>query len=257
VQKENPVEITCPANVTVETLEHASFALVNWDAPLATQGGAPLEVTYPQGVASGMPFPFGITDLKVKAVGMLPVGQTGDLPFAECFFTVTVRDPEDPMCDSRKLQCASGAPSGAIKPYAICGGPQLDVTRHADFEATLEYETDGVLNPSYTSCCASELGIAHACVAAAPDSPTMYCKDQGPAPESGPALQSVPVCDGQNDGCPEDGPLQIGDGDCDRDSDCAAGLMCGKDNCMLFHDSEGWPHDAKYAWDMTDDCCYQ
>ena len=44
--------------------------------------------------------------------------------------------------------------------YAICGGPQLDVTRHADFEATLEYETDGVLNPSYTSCCASELGVA-------------------------------------------------------------------------------------------------
>jgi hypothetical protein len=199
VQRENPVELACPANISADTLEHASFALVTWPAPVATQGGTPLEVTYPQGVASGMPFPFGTTDVKVKAVGTLPVGQTGDPPFAECFFSVTVRDTEDPMCDGRKLQCATGSPAGQINTYDICGGPQLDVTRHGDF-ATLEYEIDGVLSPEYGGCCGSELGATHACVAAAPDSPTMYCKDQegpllqsgGPPMTSGPALQSEP-----------------------------------------------------------------
>merc|ERR1719409_2046825 len=52
VQKENPVEITCPADITVDTLEHASFALVLWTAPVAMQGGTPLDVIYPQNVSS-------------------------------------------------------------------------------------------------------------------------------------------------------------------------------------------------------------
>jgi hypothetical protein len=185
VQKENPVKITCPADVTVDTLEHASFALVSWPAPVATQGGAALDVVYPQGVAPGMPFPFGITDVKARAVGTLPVGQTGDLPYAECFFTVTVRDPEDPMCDHRILQCDAGSPSDAIKPYHICDGPQLDVEQHADFHATLGYETLGVLSPSYSSCCSSELGAPHACRPAADGSSTKYCQPWPPPPEAG------------------------------------------------------------------------
>lgn len=35
-------------------------------------------------------------------------------------------------------------------------------------------------------------------------------------------------------------PCDLGDGDCDRDSDCAEGLVCGKDNC---------------PWGDKDDCC--
>jgi len=188
VQKKSPVELTCPADITVTTLKHASFALVSWAAPVATQGDISLDVIYPQGVESGMPFPFGITDVKVKAVGTLPAGVKGDRPVAECFFTVTVQDPEDPMCDSRTLQCAAESPldkpgmAPLIKPYGICEGPQLEVTRHADFKATLEYETVGVLTPSYSSCCTSEPGVPHECVPAAPGSPTKYCT---PAESSG------------------------------------------------------------------------
>merc|ERR1719353_380338 len=58
-QKENPVDITCPEEITVVTLPNAAFAIVRWDIAPATQGSDEINVTYPQGVASGMPFPFG------------------------------------------------------------------------------------------------------------------------------------------------------------------------------------------------------
>ncbi len=40
-------------------------------------------------------------------------------------------------------------------------------------------------------------------------------------------------------------PCGPGEGDCDSDSDCAAGLACGSDNCVVGAD----------AFDPTDDCC--
>jgi len=62
------------------------------------------------------------------------------------------------------------------------------------------------------------------------------------------------TCNGRDKGCRN---LQSGDGDCDKDSDCAAGLKCGKNNCMDFRDSEGWPKSSRNSWDLTDDCCYR
>ena len=34
--------------------------------------------------------------------------------------------------------------------------------------------------------------------------------------------------------CTSDSPCARGHGDCDSDSDCDAGLVCGKDNCQDF-----------------------
>ena len=63
-------------------------------------------------------------------------------------------------------------------------------------------------------------------------------------------------CCGRDDGC--NGGLEEGDGDCDSDSDCASGLLCGKNNCADFRGALGWPqgHDQD-TWDRTDDCCYK
>ena len=50
------------------------------------------------------------------------------------------------------------------------------------------------------------------------------------------------VCRGQQNGCcTVDTPCELGEGDCDNDNHCMAGLSCGKNNC---------------AWGGTDDCCY-
>jgi len=61
-------------------------------------------------------------------------------------------------------------------------------------------------------------------------------------------------CAGTNGGCTNMG---IGDGDCDVDSECAAGLKCGTDNCANYRPSGGWPVDSGDDWDTTDDCCYK
>ena len=71
------------------------------------------------------------------------------------------------------------------------------------------------------------------------------------APPAPPPIACHQACNGGNDGC--GGNLGLGDGDCDNDADCAQGLVCGTDNCMLFRTSAGWPNDGP-GWDMTDDC---
>ena len=39
------------------------------------------------------------------------------------------------------------------------------------------------------------------------------------------------------DCCTASSPCNIGEGDCDKDSECAAGLKCGQDNCRGFNPS--------------------
>jgi hypothetical protein len=61
-------------------------------------------------------------------------------------------------------------------------------------------------------------------------------------------------CGGKDDGC---SGMQIGDGDCDDDWDCAGDLRCGHDNCGR---DEGynrwrWVNEDKKVFDNTDDCC--
>jgi hypothetical protein len=64
-------------------------------------------------------------------------------------------------------------------------------------------------------------------------------------------------CQGGNDGCQTAGRLQLGDGDCDNDAECAEGLSCGTDNCGIFRDTNGWSCDSKNGFDLTDDCCFK
>jgi len=53
---------------------------------------------------------------------------------------------------------------------------------------------------------------------------------------------------GHNSGCTSKNKCIEGDGDCDRDSDCVEGLICGSDNC---------PRKYGYDWQITDDCCFK
>ena len=44
--------------------------------------------------------------------------------------------------------------------------------------------------------------------------------------------------------------LLQGVGDCDRDDQCQAGLVCGSDNCLRWREAGGY-------WQAEDDCCQQ
>ena len=50
--------------------------------------------------------------------------------------------------------------------------------------------------------------------------------------------------------CRKNGPCDVGQGDCNRDSECADGLQCGDNNCRRdFSTSETW-------WGRRHDCCF-
>ena len=51
---------------------------------------------------------------------------------------------------------------------------------------------------------------------------------------------------GGNQCCSETSKCEDQEGDCDHDSDCIDGLVCGNDNCIQNND---------FWWDATDDCC--
>ncbi len=55
-------------------------------------------------------------------------------------------------------------------------------------------------------------------------------------------------CSGANDCCSSSAPCAWGEGDCDRDEECAVGSKCGEDNC-------GGIHGEKAGYSPTDDCC--
>merc|ERR1712002_521775 len=47
--------------------------------------------------------------------------------------------------------------------------------------------------------------------------------------------------------CTSSRKCNVGQGDCDRDSDCQSGLVCGKDNCRDFHrNAKRWADCCKY-----------
>ena len=60
--------------------------------------------------------------------------------------------------------------------------------------------------------------------------PRPDCADQPNISES---LRCKPRIN-DRDCCTEEEPCQEGGGDCDNDSHCGAGLMCGTDNCLFF-----------------------
>ena len=50
-------------------------------------------------------------------------------------------------------------------------------------------------------------------------------------------------CHGRDNCCSEEHPCHAGEGDCDFDSDCQAGLECGSANCF------------GPGFETNDDCC--
>jgi hypothetical protein len=165
VQKQHTVNVTCPADVEFRTIPHAHFAIVTWDEPKALLNGQPDAsiLTYPQGVASGMPFPFGRTHVKAHV--------NHSSFSAECVFAVTVTDPQPPLLKGSTYRCA--ADSEGAEPYAICGGPELLINAHATYAESFGYDVAGVSQVS-TSCCRSEAEQEHHCTALA-DAATKYC----------------------------------------------------------------------------------
>lgn len=180
VHKNHPVNLTCPPDVVFPTLDNSLFAIVTWQSPTALQNGEILDsshITYEPSVAPGMPFPFGETTIRVVAKGQnYTAVQEGHQEMNEdsCFFKVRVEDPQSPECDGRKYRCEAGSAEGAVKPYGICDGPDLDVQLHDGFRDTFGYETMGVVHHSELPCCTSEEGVAFQCTAIQ-NTATMQC----------------------------------------------------------------------------------
>jgi hypothetical protein len=167
-QKAHPVDLVCPADVILTTLEDASFAIVTWEPPVATQGGKILEgkhIVYPQGVEPGLPFPFGTTTILVHADGEI-TGKRADehLMFDECIFNVTVKDPQRPEVDGRLYRCREDQldHSHFAMPFRVCEGPDLAWVPHPKYIHTHGYDIIGT-HPTSLECCTSEEGVDHVC----------------------------------------------------------------------------------------------
>jgi hypothetical protein len=200
-QKAHPVVLTCPPNVTFQTLPDASFAIVVWEDPVATQGDKILDqshITYPQGVSFGLPFPFGITHITVRADGEI-TGTRHDehLQFDECSFAVTVEDPQIPEVDGRLYHCKDDVDKSDpsfVKPYRVCGGTDLTWTPHATYIHTHGYDVSGVHDAS-KGCCTDQFDVEHECVPVETDLVSVkplasYCKPKEPKeePEANPLV---------------------------------------------------------------------
>jgi hypothetical protein len=182
VQRVHPVTLTCPDDILINTLPMREFAIVNWNDPVAMQNGKELpqsHISYHQGVASGMPFYFGVTEIRVRAEGhdYVAVQQNNqEQQWDECIFIVNVTDEENPKCDGREFRCndhdAAVYPA-MLKPYDICDGPQLNIELRPGYPTSFGYNTLGVADAS-GSCCTSEMDVSHVCTAIE-GTGTSYC----------------------------------------------------------------------------------
>lgn len=169
--RNHPVTVTCPDLEPFDTLPNSDFAIVDWPLPVAVQNGQTLDashITYEPDVASGFPFPFGETTIKVIATGEnYAAVQEGhqELEKDECFFKVTVGDPQDPKCDGREYRCLEEG--SGVKPYGLCDGPEVAVSLHDEFASTGEFEATTVAQLVDEACCTSQAEVAHTCTAIA------------------------------------------------------------------------------------------
>jgi hypothetical protein len=170
-QREHPVTLTCPDDILVNTLPMREFTIVKWNDPVAMQNGKELpqsHISYPQGVAPGMPFHFGVTEITVRAEGndYMAVKQGNqEQQWDECIFIVNVTDEENPQCDGREFRCNDHDKAvypAMLKPYDICDGPQLNIELRPGYPTSFGYNTRGVSKAS-GSCCTSEMNVSHVC----------------------------------------------------------------------------------------------
>merc|ERR1719313_1624197 len=92
-----PVNVNCPGDVSVSAVADAAFGVVFWPAPVATEGSTVLSassISYPQGVESGIAFPYGVTTVLVQANN---TGSGVESASDECTFSVTVTDDQRPV----------------------------------------------------------------------------------------------------------------------------------------------------------------
>jgi len=182
IQKAHPVEVICPPDVSVPTVENARAGVVLFEPPVATQGGEKLpdsQIHFLQGVRSGMMFNFGITTITVNATGLVTGTRVDEhLQYDECSFTITVTDPFDPKVDGRPYRCKT-ADSPDVLPYKVCEGPEVTARLHETYLDTFGYDTLGVIEKTGLSCCASEDDTLHECVPVPGSSMNKYCHPVG------------------------------------------------------------------------------
>lgn len=178
MQKAHPVNVVCPADVEVNTVENMRSGVVTWADPVATQGSTVLDqshVAYVQGVYSGMMFPFGITTVHVNVSGEETGTRTEELMrYAECTFIVTVKDPFDPKVDGREYRCMD-KDSTDVAPFRICDGPEVTIRTHEFYTTNFGYDTLGVVEHAALSCCQGQDEAVHECVAVPGSSHNKYC----------------------------------------------------------------------------------
>ncbi|SFN77809.1 HYR domain-containing protein, partial [Salegentibacter flavus] len=92
VEDNEAPDITCIGNINLNTAEGEDFALVDFDAPTATDN-CEVNITQTAGPVSGSEFPIGTTTITFEAED-----NSGNV--SECSFTITVNDAEAP-----DLQC--------------------------------------------------------------------------------------------------------------------------------------------------------
>jgi len=173
----HPIVLSCPADVAATTLPRRNFTLVNWADPVVRQGetqvdASKIKISYPQGVSSGMPFPFGSTRVTVRAT--LSDADASHALVDECSFTVTVGDLEAPEPCAEKDRLCDEEDKGLVAPYEICDGPELSIALNDDWPNVFDYETLGVSNHGPRACCRSLSGKKHGC-RAMKNSASKYC----------------------------------------------------------------------------------
>lgn len=192
----HPVVVTCPDDVTINTVERAGFGVGKWPAPTATQGGEQLpasHISYHGGIRPGLPFPYGTTLVKVLARGKITGDRTGEEEQTdECSFRVTVKDPERPFVDGRGFRCDEqheAFDSTLVEPYGVCDGTDLTVQFHEGYTEHGRYSVLGTETKLARSCCHDEVGQAFSCSGEAGE--FRYCVPGSTSVEAGSGLALV------------------------------------------------------------------
>ncbi len=109
--------ITCPANIVKSNDPNLCCAAVTYPAPATTDNCRGVIPMLMNGLASGSPFPLGVSNVVWKATDAMGLTQT-------CLFTVTINDTQGPMvmCPGNITVIGTGTPCGypsASLPVAI------------------------------------------------------------------------------------------------------------------------------------------